>query len=196
MDLKQRSLQLILTAYGTEGTRQVLSEFVCEANLEVQDFIRNKAIDHEKRRLAKTMLIFDKDANMQLVGFYSITTKSLEINKNLNTTQKKHFFGTSQTSGDTIPSILIGQLGKNEAVRSDFTGTNLMELIFSYIYMADKYLPSVVTYVEHDGRQSLIDYYEKNGFMYYQRKEEEKNKHLFCHLIRTQRIIDMLDMEE
>ena len=159
MRLIEKSLQTIIELYGTEGTKMVLSEFVCKKNKEVQDFIRHKAIDCEQRRISKTILIFDKDADYQLVGFYSLSIKSFVLDEKINTTQKKKYFGTAQTNGDVIPSLLIGQLGKNDAVKSEFTGKELMDLIFRYISRVDSIINSVICYVEHDGNKKIREFY-------------------------------------
>ncbi|MBO6193249.1 MAG: hypothetical protein J6O00_03610 [Clostridiales bacterium] len=193
MNLVETSLKSIIDSYGPERTEAVLSGFVCD-NEEVQDFIKKRAINHENRRLARTMLVFDRNADMKLVGFYSITIKSLILKEKLSTSKKVIYFGTAQTNGNVIPAILIGQLGKNDAVKSKFTGSDLMNLIFEYIYEIDKLVPSVVAYVEHDGRESLVDYYEKNDFMYFKRESEENEKELYCHIISTQKIVDMVNM--
>ena len=152
MAFVEERLSEILEQFGEENTERVLSEFVCSENEEVELFIREKAILHEIRGLAKTVLVFDKETE-SIVGYYTISTKSFVIHSNINSRMKKKYFGTTQTSGDIIPSILIGQLGKNEAVESSFTGSDLMDLIFRYIKNMSILTPSLVCYVEHDGRK-------------------------------------------
>ena len=115
------------------------------------------------------------------------------LSDKLSSSKKKSYFGTSQTNGDVIPAILIGQLGKNEAVKTDFSGSDLMNLVFRYICKVDSYLPSLVSYVEHDGNPKLIKFYESNGFSYLYRPTEEKNKHLYCHVIKTEDIISLFE---
>jgi len=190
MRLIEKSLQSIIELYGTEGTQSVLSKFVCEKNKEVQDFIRNKAIDHEQKRFAKTILIFDKDADNQIVGFYSISIKSFVLNEKINTDKKKKYFGTSQTNGIVIPSLLIGQLGRNDSVETGFTGKELMDLIFRYISNVDNLVNSVICYVEHNGNANLRRFYETYGFEYFKRSYEENNKKLYCHMIKTSIVVD------
>ena len=191
MIYSEKSLKYILAEYGIERTQKVLSSFICD-NTDVQDFINNRAITHEQRGLSKTILIFDEE-NGVLLGFYTLSIKSLVLSDKLNSSKRKAYFGTAQTNGDVIPAILIGQLAKNEAVDSAFTGTDLMSLIFAYIYRADKLLPSVVSYVEHNGSKNLFRYYEKHGFSYLPRVKEEEEKGLFCHVIKTRDIVSVLN---
>ena len=191
MIYSEKSLGLILAEYGVERTQKVLSSFICD-NSEVQDFINNRAITHEERGLAKTILIFDDD-NSIIVGFYTLSIKSLVLSEKLSSSKRKRYFGTAQTNGDVIPAILIWQLAKNYAVDSCFTGSDLMNLIFGYIYRVDKMLPSVVSYVEHNGSKNLFKYYEKHGFAYLPRTKEEKYKGLYCHVIQTRNIVCLFD---
>jgi hypothetical protein len=191
MIYSEKSLRFILAEYGVERTQKVLSSFICD-NKEVQDFINNRAITHEERGLARTILIFD-DKNSIIVGFYTLSIKSLVLSEKLSSSKRKRYFGTAQTNGDVIPAILIGQLAKNDAVVTSFTGSDLMDLIFRYIYRVDKLLPSVVSYVEHNGSRSLFGYYEKHGFAYLPRVKEEKDKGLYCHVIQTRNIVRLFE---
>ena len=77
--------------------------------------------------------------------------------------------------------------------KTDFKGSDLMDQVFNYIYEADKYLPSMVSYVEHNGSDSLVKFYEKQGFTYFERRNEEKNKGLYCHMIKTEDIVSMVE---
>ena len=187
MAFVEESLSVILEQFGEENTKRVLSEFICSENEEVETFIKEKAILHENRGLAKTVLVIDTKAK-GIVGYYTISTKSFVIHSNISSRMKKKYFGTSQTSVDIIPSILIGQLGKNEAVESSFTGSDLMDLIFRYIKNMSVLTPSLVCYVEHDGREKLRNYYEKHGFTYFKREEDEE-KGLYCHMIKTKDVL-------
>lgn len=157
MAFVEERLSVILKEFGEKETETVLSEFVCDDNKEVEEFIRKKAIKHENDGMSKTILIFDNDTD-DIVGYYTITTKSFLLHK-MNTSKKRKFFGTSQTNGNVLPSILIGQLGKNSATKSKFTGSNLMDCIFRYIFKMSEYTPSVVCYVEHNGSEKLINCY-------------------------------------
>ena len=194
MSFEQISLAVLVKKIGEDTTETVLSDFICNTNLEVQDYLHNKAIKHEKRGISKTVLITDTKTGA-IVGYYSITTKSFILSEKINSNAKKRLFGTSQTNGNIIPAILIGQLGKNENVISDFTGKDLMSFIFRYIKKMSELTPSVIVYVEHDGRESLIKYYEQAGFKPFKREKEETEQGLYCHIIKTKDILDLLNCD-
>lgn len=190
MSFEEISLSTLIEKIGEDTTKKVLSDFVCKDNLEVEDYIRNKAMKHEKHGISKTVLVIDTKTNA-IVGFYSVTTKSFILNEKMNSTAKKRLFGTSQTNGNIIPAILIGQLGKNENVKSDFTGKMLMDFIFLYIKRMSDLTPSVIVYVEHDGREKLVKYYESVGFKPFKREKEESECGLYCHIIKTKDILNI-----
>ena len=118
MAFVEERLSVILKEFGEKETETVLSEFVCDDNKEVEEFIRKKAIKNENYGMSKTILIFDNDTD-DIVGYYTVTTKSFLLHK-MNTSKKIKFFGTSQTNGNVLPSILIGQLGKKQCYKIEF----------------------------------------------------------------------------
>ena len=89
MAFEEKSLKEILDCFGEDIVTDVLSEFVCTKNPEVEDFIRQKAISHETHGLAKTMLIFDSDNGYKIVGYYTISTKSLILTGRISSSKKK-----------------------------------------------------------------------------------------------------------
>ena len=185
------SLSNLIEEYGERSVKAMLSDFFCKENEEIEDFIRNKAISYEKKGLSKTVLIMNK--RKSILGYYSITTKSFVLDFHLNSSRKKKYFGSSQTHGDIIPSILIGQLGKNDKASESFKGDTLMGCVFRYIADMSVLTPSVVCYVEHDGSRKLIDYYQRQGFEYIKREKDEIEKNLYCHIIRTASVIENMD---
>ncbi len=181
---------------GKENIKSVLSKFVCKENEEVEYFLRERSLHNEIYGFAKTVLIFDSESEKNdIIAYYTITTKSLIFDKKMNSNKRKKFFGTSLTNGNAIPSILIGQLGKNEAIsNSNFTGSHLMDMIFRYIINMSILTPSVVAYVEHNGSSKLRKYYEKHDFKYLQRDGEEANG-LYCHVIMTKNLVSKVIMK-
>ncbi len=188
MIFEEAGLTELLEQFGEEQVSLVLSDFVCRKNSEVEDFIKYKAVINERKGLSRTVLIFE---NNNVVGYYAVSTKSFVLEEKLNSSQKKRFFGSSQTNGNIIPAILIGQLGKNENVETTLSGSDLMSLIFNYIRNMSKYIPSMIVYVEHNGADALFRYYESQGFIYFPREREETEKDIFCHIIKTADILDM-----
>ena len=194
MAFSEISLGKMLNNLSKDVVKNILSTFACKKNPEVEDFLISKSIQHEEKGLAKTILIFDSTASFGIAAYYTISTKSFSMEK-MNSTSKKKFFGTSQTNGAIIPSILIGQLGKNDSCHSNITGHELMDFIFHYVYNMSILTPSVITYVEHNGHEKLKSFYEKFDFMYLKRENEELNNNLFCHVIQTKKIIEKINRQ-
>ena len=54
----------------------ILSSYSCPINAEIEDFLRNKAVDFSNASIARTYLLFE-ESNMALAGFFTIAPKSL-----------------------------------------------------------------------------------------------------------------------
>jgi hypothetical protein len=50
------SLNDVIEEYGEEITKNLLSEFSCPLSLDIEDFLRVKAIEFEKQSLCRTQL--------------------------------------------------------------------------------------------------------------------------------------------
>lgn len=51
-----QSIYTMLDSLGEDATRQILSEFSCPLNSEIESFVRHKAIDFAKQKLSVTHL--------------------------------------------------------------------------------------------------------------------------------------------
>ncbi len=56
--IKQINILDIIEMYGEGSYKEILSTFICPFNMDVADFIHNKAIEFAKQRIAITFLVF------------------------------------------------------------------------------------------------------------------------------------------
>ncbi len=56
--IKQINILDIIEMYGEDSCKEILSTFICPLNMDVADFIHNKAIEFAKQRIAITFLVF------------------------------------------------------------------------------------------------------------------------------------------
>lgn len=76
---KQINLQDMIEEIGEDRTKDILSDFLCDKNMDVQEFLRRKAIEFSKRGFAKTTLVFwvsDNDKEKYLVGYFALSNKN------------------------------------------------------------------------------------------------------------------------
>lgn len=101
---------------GEEALQEILSEFSCEKNLDVEKFLKERAIEFAKKNQSVTYLVFDnKDA--ALLGYFTITIKPISVKaENFSNTMKRRLARVSEfneVDGTyTLSAYLIAQLGK------------------------------------------------------------------------------------
>ncbi|MBQ7644005.1 MAG: GNAT family acetyltransferase, partial [Spirochaetales bacterium] len=76
--------------FGEDILRQVLSEFSCERNQDVEDFLKRQAIDFTNKHQSVTYLVFATD-DAQLLGYFALTIKPITVSGESfsNTVRKK-----------------------------------------------------------------------------------------------------------
>ena len=76
--IKQINILDMMKIYGEDSCKAVLSTFMCPLNLDVEDFIQNKAIEFARQRIAITFLVFKENENgSALVETAGISTSNL-----------------------------------------------------------------------------------------------------------------------
>lgn len=184
-EYKLINLQDMIEELGEKRTKAILSEFVCPKNLDVQEFIRSKAIEFSKRGFAKTILVFwiSADGNEKcLVGYFSLSNKNITVKKkNVSKNTYKKIYQFSDTSEDdtcTIAAILIGQLGKNYKEGNDtlINGNELLQMAIDKIKEAQHIIGGKFVYLECEDKEKLLEYYQQNGFVSFGKRTLDKDE--------------------
>ena len=121
--------------YGETDTSAALSVFSCPLNSEIEDFIKDKAIDFAKKKLSVTYLVYDEDDDT-LLGYFTLAHKAIEIRKeNVSKRLEKRiqrFVPLDEANSSyTLSAFLLAQFGKNYAVDNGerMDGVVLMDLV-------------------------------------------------------------------
>ena len=158
----QIKLEDIISELGENAAKSILSTFSSPNNADVQDFIRNKAIEFSKQALSKTTLIYwmsEDEKEKYLIG------------DSISKTMSKRLFrhGTYDTSKriHTIPAILIGQLSKNFADGNNLliSGSDILQMALNKIQIIQKEIGGKFVFLECENEPKLIKFYEDNGFV-------------------------------
>lgn len=178
------NLKEMIEKLGENKVKDILSCFECEKNPDVQNFLRHSAIEFSKQGIAQTHLVYwrNKKENWgesrELVGYYTISSKSLEVHKNdvSKTTWKRIVkFGKRDINSKKciFPALLIGQLGKNYAGGNNFliSGNQLLELAIRKIRSVQNEIGGKFTYLECEDIPQLISFYEGNGFRQFGKRQ-------------------------
>lgn len=181
---KQVSLKDMLEQLGEDRVKEILSDFLCPLNLDVEKFIRYKAIEFAKQSIAPTHLIFSSyKGELRLIGYFTLTIKNFFVSKkNLGSNLRRRIskFGTydEERKGYMISAPLIAQLGKNykEGLDIVITGDELLKLACDKIATIQKAIGGKIVYIECEDKEKLIDFYSSNGFVNFGRRNLDKDE--------------------
>ena len=146
-----------------------VSNFSCEKNLDVENFLREDAINREKRDLTRTYLIidqnkFESDNEINIVAYFSIALKTLIIPQTLSNSKIKKIDGFSKDAKDSIV-YLIGQLARNDGYNTEaITGAEILARALNIISDIKDKIGGKVVLVECEDQKKVIDFYLENDF--------------------------------
>jgi predicted GNAT family N-acyltransferase len=155
---------------GEDKLIQLLSEFSCPLNPDVERFLKQQSIEFAKKHQAVTYLVMSLE-DAELLGYFSITIKPLVVKAEAfsNTIKRKLArFSEINKSEQTynIAAYLIAQLGKNynDRVKGRITGKELLEAAIRQTQFLQYHAGGMVAFVEADNNEKLMSFYENYGF--------------------------------
>ena len=171
----------LLDMAGEAATREMLSTFSCvsdgvQLNEEVEDFVKNNAIEFYKRKMSVTYLVNNEDD--RLAGIFTLTHKAIDIPAtDMSNAQKKKIQRFAQLDQDMYvfraSAYLIAQFGKNYAVDNGMSirGTELMECAMSVLHDVQEMVGGGLVYLEcEEDNNKAYDFYIKCGFKVFDRR--------------------------
>lgn len=105
------------TYIGEDSLYELLSDFSCPDNPDVEYFLLHNAIEFTKKDQSVTYLVFNAE-DASIVGYFALAVKSISVNAaNISKTMARKLARVSildeNTSSYTTAAYLIAQLGKN-----------------------------------------------------------------------------------
>lgn len=178
------ALKDMIEKLGEDKTKEILSDFCCPKNPDVEKFIRYKAIEFAKQNIAPTHLVFSSyKGKIRLIGYFTLTVKSFYVSKSRlskNLSKRISKFGTydENIKGYNISAPLIAQLGKNftDNLNELITGDELLKLACDKIKSIQNEVGGKVTYLECEDKPKLIEFYESNGFVNFGKRMLDKDE--------------------
>lgn len=169
-DFTEEDIKKLLFSFETISSKEA------PGSDDIQHFIHHKAIEFEKSGLSRTTLVMSTYKGTSfLAGYYSIANKSLVIRKKnyqkLSNNFKRRLNGIgykTEQKNYQIPSILLGQLGKNYnsvAKKADScTGDELLALASKTIKKVYEIIGGRIVYLECEDNTYLKEFYSRNGY--------------------------------
>lgn len=184
MGYKVINLKDIYNNIGEQRTKEILKDFKCELNNDVEYFLKERAIEFSKKDISRTFIVMSQYKEKHvIVGYFAISSKDTTIKKcNLSKTKRKKisayakYDDTSKGYSLTIP--LIGQLGKNYNNGYDklISGDILLKLAFDKIKEIQNLIGGRYVFLECEDNEKIKNFYESNGFVCYDKRNLEKDE--------------------
>lgn len=184
MGYKVINLKDIYNVLGEQKTKEILKDYKCELNQDVEYFLKEKAVEFSRQDISRTYIVMSKyKENDVIVGYFAITNKITNIKKvKLSETKRKRLLKFAvydkESKSYNIALPLIGQLGKN--YNNDYNtlikGDILLKLACDKIKEAQELLGGRFVFLECEDKAKLEEFYNRNGFVCFGKRNLEKDE--------------------
>ena len=177
---KKRALSLeeMMNELEDKLLKSILSSFSCTYDEDIQNFLRNRAIEFERLLKSRTYLIVSGEQfrnpkvafdEITIYGYISLAVKVLTVPETISNRQRQQLDGFSaKEHGKQIsnfPCYLIGQLARNSNVPKDsISGAELLNFAYKTIGEVVKLVGGRNILVECHNNKKLMQFYLDNGF--------------------------------
>ena len=177
---------------GEDRLLHEISEFSCPKNPDVENFLKNNAVEFTKKSQSVTYFVYSLESK-RLVGYFSIALKSLTVRGEMvSKTVKKKLLRISELDENldtyNMSAYLIAQLAKNYTNDCDkeITGAELIELAWMVIEELQYMEGGVVAFLEAEPREKLLSFYQTNRFQQFDTRQttSSEEQHELVQLLR------------
>ena len=179
---------------GENDLQQILSEFTCPKNPDVEKFLKQSSIEFTKKNQSVTYLVFSNDTT-ELVGYFTLTIKPIEVNSNSNISKSvmkkvaRMCEGSEHSNSFHLAAYLIAQLSKNFSnnANNKITGKQLLEIAIMHLKEIQFKIGGTVVFLETDENERLLDFYsEENEFKIFRTRESgSKESHTLVQMLKV-----------
>lgn len=164
---------------GEDDLLQILSEFSCEKNPDVEKFVKEQSIEFAKKQQSVTYLVFSTE-DAELIGYFAITIKPITVNAEpFSNTVKKKIARVSELNElnhtYNLAAYLIAQLGKNfyNGANNRITGEELLGLAIKQVQQLQYLAGGMVVFLETANEEKLLSFYKDKGFQQFDSRLSE-----------------------
>lgn len=181
----------MLDTIGEDTLKEILSNFSCPKNKEIEYFVRNTALGFAKSKISVTHLVMDE--NGELAAIFTITHKPVEIvNNGLSGEMRKKLGRYAQLNEETnsylVSAFLIAQFGKNAVSRTGrpLSGDELMDNTLQVLKLIQRDVGGGIVFLECEDTPKLLGFYtsEHNKFRKFGTRMSEVDNTQYIQLLR------------
>lgn len=178
------NLSNMLEELEEEEVKKILSSFSCLLNKDVEEFLKNKAIEFSKQGLASTHLVLTSyKGKPVIIGYFSLANKYFTIKrKTLSNSLARKIVKFGQYNEELrryiIGAPLIGQIGKNYSNNYNklIKGDELLKIACDKIKAVQLDMGGKIVYLECEDKSKLIEFYKDNGFVDFGKRSLDKDE--------------------
>ncbi len=178
---------------GEDELFQILSEFSCPLNPDVEWFLKHSSIEFTKKNQSVAYLVFSV-ADGKLLGYFTLALKPLTVKgETVSNTVKRKLLRVSELDKKsdtyTMSAYLIAQLGKNYSENDGkmITGAELLGLAWDKIKATQYMFGGMVTFLETENEERLLSFYRDNRFSQFDTRQtasDAEESHELVQLLR------------
>lgn len=180
---------------GEDELLQILSEFSCPMNPDVEQFLKHSSIEFTKKNQSVTYLVFSV-ADGKLLGYFTLALKPLTVRgETVSNTVKRKLLRVSELDKKsdtyTMSAYLIAQLGKNFSENGGkmITGAELLELAWDKIKATQYMFGGMVTFLEAEKEEKLLSFYRDNRFSQFDTRQTTSDSDESHELVQLLRLL-------
>lgn len=185
-----------------EKAQELISVFICEKDKDVENFLKEKAVLFEKLGKSRTYFIFDEEQNdeFNILAYFTLAMQVLKVPEELLSGRKTKVLDgfSSKIRGTKItefPSILIGQIAKNDLYRELISGREVMEYCLTTVFTGQAVLGGRIIMLECKDTPYIVDLYERFGFQKLEKEYEGNELLQMIKVLEDDEIIETKDQE-
>lgn len=176
-----------------QKAQELISIFSCRNDIDIENFLKEKAILFEKLGKSRTFIIYNEE-EFSILAYFTLSIQVLKIPQNLSNRKIMSLDGYSaKINGEKIteiPAILIGQLAKNDLHKNDISGIELMNYCLSTVLDGQMRLGGRIIMLECYNKPYLVDFYKKFGFVKLEKDYSDKELFQFYRILQEDDLIE------
>ncbi len=151
---------------------------------DLNDFIKNEGKIYKQQLIAMPYVVIEKGNTDKIIAYFTLSNDKIavtdfESNSQFNKFKKKNF--NKEKFLRSYPSVKIGRLGISKLSHGLGIGTNIIDFIKLYFLEDNK---TGCRFVTVDAYNAAVPFYEKNGFEFLIRKDENPTQLMFFDLMK------------
>lgn len=179
----------MVNAIGEDNVKRILSDFSCPKNLEIENFVKQNALEFAKRKMSITYLVIDESGH--LIAIFTLMHKAVQLtNDGMSVSMRKkierHTKLDEQSNSYMLSAFLIAQFGKNIRYAEKITGNELMNTAMNILAAIQREIGGGVVYLECEEKPQLLAFYknEQNRFRIFGERYSDKEQIKYIQLLR------------